>query len=84
MEADFYWRQRNCVGVYFSRCQRRSRRQGERCKRATKYGQDCVAAAAAKGGLGEPLVVSEVRAPNGCNPIDRGRYPVVALKDARL
>ena len=82
IEADHFWRKRNCVGLYYSRRDRRRNQTDESYKRVTRHGTNCMAAAAAKGGLGEPVVASDLRAPHGCKPIGRLQYPVVALKEA--
>lgn len=75
LEADVFWRQRNAEAVYYSRCvQRSGQRHDERYT-------GCAAAAAAGGGLGEPVTASEVRAPHGCEPMHRLHKPVVALKE---
>jgi hypothetical protein len=75
LEADSFWRQRNGEAVYYSRGQRSGQRQDERYN-------GCAAAAAAGGGLGEPVTASEVRAPHGCEPMHKLHKPVVALKEA--
>ena len=82
IEADLFWRKRNCVGVYYSRRGRHRSRRNESCEAVPGHGADYMASTAAKGGLGEPVVASDLRAPHGCKPIGRLRYPVVALKEA--
>ena len=82
IEADLFWRKRNCVGVYYSRRDRRRNQKDESCKGVPGHGTDYMAAAAAKGGLGQPVVASGLRAPHGCKPMSGLRHPVVALKEA--
>ena len=86
LHTDIFWRQTNGEAVYFSRS-RRERvcrpRRNQRYDDESEHTSSCAAAAAVRGGMGEILAASDLRAPHGCEPIHRLRIPVVALKETR-